>query len=321
MALVVKDFTFVVHFRNMRKAFSKEIERIALEDERVVFITGDLGFDAFESLQKSLGDRFINAGVAEQHMIGMAAGLASKGHRVIVYSIAPFLVYRALEQIRNDVCFHSLPVCIVGNGGGYGYGIMGSSHHALNDVGILSGLPEIKIYTPAFDSDIPLHLSEIFNSSRPSYLRLGYSTTPIESKSFEPARIIHLGKNPKVTMAFMGPIINEILQHPKWDEIKDDIELFSFQQFPIIELNATMETSLKRTKQLICVEEHVEAGGLAQQLSLAIHKANLTLENFLSKHALGYPDNKYGSQSFHQEQSGLNAVQLIQDIKNMTRNG
>ena len=109
----------------MRKHFSNYIEKVVGEHDDIVFITGDLGYGALENLAAKMGDRFINAGVAEQNMIGIAAGMASQGYRVICYSIAPFVVYRCLEQIRNDVCFHNLPVFVVGNGGGYGYGIHG----------------------------------------------------------------------------------------------------------------------------------------------------------------------------------------------------
>src|ERR1035438_1328963 len=112
----------------MRKTFSNIIEKIG-EDDKIIFLTGDLGFNAFENIQTKMKDRFINTGVAEQNMIGMAAGMASKGYSVFCYSIAPFVTYRCLEQIRVDVCFHKLPVFIVGNGGGYGYGIMGATHH------------------------------------------------------------------------------------------------------------------------------------------------------------------------------------------------
>ena len=100
----------------MRKHFSAFIERVAVENDDVVFITGDLGYNALENLVEKMGKRFINAGVAEQNMVGVAAGMASQGYRVICYSIAPFVVYRCLEQVRNDVCFHNLPVFIVGNG-------------------------------------------------------------------------------------------------------------------------------------------------------------------------------------------------------------
>ena len=105
-----------------------------------VFLTGDLGFKALEPLRDALGSRFINAGVAEQNMVSVAAGLAAPDLRPWVYSIAPFIYARPFEQIRNDVCLHALPVVFVGNGGGYGYGVMGSTHHALEDYGILLSL-------------------------------------------------------------------------------------------------------------------------------------------------------------------------------------
>ena len=114
----------------MRKHFSAYMERIAAQDD-IVFITGDLGYNALENLALQMGPRFINAGVAEQNMIGLAAGMASQGYRVICYSIAPFVVYRCLEQVRNDVCFHNLPVFVVGNGGGSRLSRKHATHEAL----------------------------------------------------------------------------------------------------------------------------------------------------------------------------------------------
>ena len=100
-------------------------------DEEFLFLTGDLGYNALEPLRERLGDRFINAGVAEQNMVSVGAGLAIEGMNVWIYSIAPFCYARPFEQIRNDICQHRLPVKLVGNGGGYGYGAQGASHHAL----------------------------------------------------------------------------------------------------------------------------------------------------------------------------------------------
>ena len=151
----------------MRKEFSASIEKLVNEDDSIVFITGDLGYNALENLQEKLGNRFINAGVAEQNMIGVAAGFAHKGYKVICYSIAPFIVYRCLEQFRNDVCFNNLPVFLVGNGGGYGYGIMGSSHHAIEDLACLSGQQNAQIWTPSFSDEIEPIIQEISNQARP----------------------------------------------------------------------------------------------------------------------------------------------------------
>ena len=115
-------------------------------DAKMLFLTGDLGFMALEPLQVALGPRFINAGVAEQNMVSVAAGLARQGFDVWAYSIAPFCYARPFEQIRNDVCFHELPVKLVGNGGGYGYGVMGPTHHAIEDYGVLLCLPNMSVF-------------------------------------------------------------------------------------------------------------------------------------------------------------------------------
>ena len=122
---------------SMRKVFCQSLVDASHRPD-FVFLTGDLGFMALEPLREALGGRFVNAGVAEQNMVTVAAGLARAGLRPWVYSIAPFLYARPFEQIRNDVCLHELPVVIVGNGGGYGYGVMGATHHALEDYGVVA---------------------------------------------------------------------------------------------------------------------------------------------------------------------------------------
>src|SRR5262245_15615814 len=132
----------------MRNAFCQAF--VAASDRRdLIFLTGDLGFRALEPLRDRLGERFINAGVAEQNMVSVAAGLARGGLRPWVYSIAPFVFARPFEQIRNDVCHHQLPVVLVGNGGGYAYGVMGATHHAIEDYGALLTLPRMTAYVPA----------------------------------------------------------------------------------------------------------------------------------------------------------------------------
>ncbi len=161
----------------MRNAFCQALVEAASRPE-FVFLTGDLGFKALEPLRDAMGSRFINAGVAEQNMVSVAAGLARSGMRPWVYSIAPFVYARPFEQIRNDVCLHKLPVVLVGNGGGYGYGVMGATHHALEDYGALLCLPHMRAYVPAFDADVRAMTSDLFSVGHPSYLRLGLSEEP-----------------------------------------------------------------------------------------------------------------------------------------------
>ncbi len=161
----------------MRNALSSALVPCA-ENPDFVFLTGDLGFNALEPLRDRLGDRFVNAGVSEQNMVSVAAGLARCGWRPWVYSIAPFLYARPLEQIRNDVCLHGLPVVFVGNGGGYGYGVMGATHHALEDYGILLTLKGLHAFIPAFAEDVSPVIQKLLGFAHPAYLRLGRDEKP-----------------------------------------------------------------------------------------------------------------------------------------------
>src|SRR5882724_1276645 len=159
----------------MRVDFVKAVETVLAEDAAALFITGDLGFNALEGIAAKYGKRFINAGVAEQSMMGLASGTALTGMRPWVYSIAPFATYRCLEQIRNDACLHNLPVRIAGNGGGYTYGIMGSTHHALEDLGVLRPLPNMQLFFPCSNDHVAAAVSTMATLSGPAYIRLSIS--------------------------------------------------------------------------------------------------------------------------------------------------
>ena len=161
----------------MRNALCNSLINHAAKED-FVFLTGDLGYNALEPLRAAMGPRFINAGVAEQNMISVAAGMSSLALVPWVYSIAPFVYARPFEQIRNDVCMHGLHVVIVGNGGGYAYGSMGATHHALEDYGTLLGLPDMHAFIPAFAADVPVIVNRLFDFKRPSYLRLGRCEKP-----------------------------------------------------------------------------------------------------------------------------------------------
>ena len=290
----------------MRKHFSAYLEQVVEQNDDIIFITGDLGYNALENLAAKMGDRFINAGVAEQNMIGIAAGMASQGYQVICYSIAPFVVYRCLEQVRNDVCFHNMPVYVVGNGGGYGYGIMGSSHHAIEDIGTLSGLPNMRCYVPAFIEDMKTSLGEMFARKGPAYFRLGLGKNMPDYLSLND----HGAASPINTMAELtiiaqSPVVNNLVAALNRHPHQSRIELFVLNKMPLNELPSDVSASIKRTKKVLTIEEHVAVGGLGSAVSLLINERSLPVSKFVSLHAVGYPGGLYGSQSYHQQMSGL----------------
>ena len=157
----------------MRNKFIEELERAAAENPKIALIVGDLGFSVAESFAEKFPRQFFNAGVAEQNMMGLAAGLASEGWHVFVYSIANFPTFRCAEQIRNDVAYHNLPVTIVAVGGGLAYGNLGYSHHAVQDYALMRVMPHMLIASPGDPFEVQACMRYLINNPQPSYLRLG----------------------------------------------------------------------------------------------------------------------------------------------------
>lgn len=302
----------------MRKEFSNAMEQLAVEDDSIVFITGDLGYNALENLKAKLGKRFINAGVAEQNMIGVAAGFAHKGYKVFCYSIAPFIVYRCLEQFRNDVCFNNLPVFLVGNGGGYGYGIMGSSHHAIEDIACLSGQQNAQVWVPAFADEVEPVLRKMVLQARPSYLRLGFGkTTPDHAYETGSFKVIHKGDQAEITIFALGPIANNVMSALEVaTELSSKVNVVTALNFPL-EIKPDLLDMISKAPNILIAEEHISTGGLAQQLSVQLLEKGILPRSFKSLRAEGYPGGKYGSQSYHQKLSGLDPDSLIAHINKL----
>ncbi len=293
----------------MRRTLAKEI--IANWDiPDVFFLTGDLGFMALEEVRSALGARFINTGVAEQNMVGVAAGLARGGNRVFVYSIAPFCYARPYEQIRNDVCMANLPICLIGNGGGYAYGPMGPTHHALEDCAAMGALG-MRVLVPAFNEDIGPLLSSL---NSPTYLRLGSDQRPpnTPAPTYAPWRQVLTGTCG--VLAALGP-----LGGVAWRALQD----LPPEARPSLWVVSELDTQLipqdfyaqLADNTLYVIEEHVAAGGLGMNLAYAIRQHNHACGPLRHRYALGYPSGRYGSQSFHRSECGLDENSIRQMIQ------
>ncbi|MET0365927.1 MAG: hypothetical protein ABW169_14885 [Sphingobium sp.] len=162
----------------MRDAFIDELATLAAAHDNIALIVGDLGYNVIEPFADAFPNRFVNAGVAEQNMTGLAAGMASEGYHVFTYSIANFPTFRCAEQIRNDVDHHRLPVTIVAVGGGVSYGALGYSHHAVQDYALMRAMPNMTIAAPGDPLETRACLRWLVNNPRPSYLRLGKAGEP-----------------------------------------------------------------------------------------------------------------------------------------------
>ncbi len=295
----------------MRKEFSVAVEEILSTNPKSVFITADLGFNALEPIQKTAKERFINAGVAEQNMIGVAAGLAYKGFETFVYNIAPFAVLRSLEQIKIDICIHNLPVYIIGNGGGYGYGVMGVTHHAIEDIACISTLPNIRCWIPAFTEDLSYCIQQIYSLKKPAYLRLGLGDNYPKKIEISEINSILNTNSPKITIVVLGPVIQNVL---KAVEDFSEIDVFTILTVPVFELSHDLLTSFSESRKIMVIEEHVERGGLGEHLLSLLAKNSIPFSRFVGLHAKGYPSGVYGDQAFHQKESGLDSESIREQI-------
>jgi transketolase len=279
----------------------------------MIFLTGDLGFMALEPLRDALGERFVNAGVAEQNMVTVSAALARQGFEVWTYSIAPFCYARGFEQIRNDVSFHGLPVNLIGNGGGYGYGVMGPTHHAIEDYGVLSSFEGIDIFIPVFDQDVPAVVVAAAATQRPTYLRLGRGEAVAGSvvPPYAPWRRLTDGDGP--TVVAVGPLAGGYANALAVLPPAQRPQLWAVAQLPI-ERNPPPRALVERigaNDWLYIAEEHVSHGGFGEQFTAYLVYSGVNLRNVKSLHALKHVYEAYGSQRFLRERSQIDARAML----------
>jgi transketolase len=301
----------------MRTEFAQAM--VALHERRddLVFITADLGYMAVEEIAQALGKRFINAGVAEQNAISLAAGLASEGLLPWVYSMSAFTVLRPYAQIRDNVCLHRLPVKLVGNGGGYGYGIMGATHHALEDVGAMRALPNMQIYLPLITADVSRVIGMMAEDPRPNYLRLNApAMLPGEIPPFAPWRKLKSGRSHVVIS--MGPVVQGLYEMGP-SKLLDELEIWSVGTLPLQNFPAELAASIKDKGHVITMEEHYLSCGLGEALSHLFLTSGVIPRSLTSLHAAGYPSGRYGSQRWHQEESGLRGPLLVSRLEKLLR--
>ncbi len=164
----------------MRTKFFELLIKEMEKDESLFLVVADMGLGLVELVQKTFPDRFINVGIAEQNMIGVAAGLSNVGFRPFCYTISNFLVQRCFEQIRNDVCLHQYPITLVGNSTGFDNGLLGPTHQSIDDIGCIKDLPNLNIYSPSSIRSISLVFEDVIENKQPAYVRIGKSSYDIE---------------------------------------------------------------------------------------------------------------------------------------------
>lgn len=254
----------------MRNAFAAEVTQAARADTSVVMLSGDIGNKLFDDFKRHAPERFFNCGVAEQNMIGVAAGMAMSGMRPVAYTITPFITYRCYEQIRVDLCYHNQPVVIVGVGSGLGYASLGGTHHSCEDIAALRALPHMAVLCPGDPHEVGPALREALKWNGPSYIRLGKKGEPKVHQN-QPA--LTLGKatvvknGTHVTLLSTGTILPVAMNAANKLEARGiSTEVVSFHTVKPLDLEILKDRFAKRAV-VATIEEHSLLGGFGSAVA------------------------------------------------------
>lgn len=295
----------------MRNAFIKSLMAAAERDERIWLLTGDLGYSVLEPFEKRFPDRYINVGICEQTMTGIAAGLAMAGKKVVTYSIANFPTLRCLEQIRNDVCYHGLDVKIVAVGGGMAYGSLGYTHHAVEDLAIMRSLPGIAVAAPGDPLEADSCARAALAHTGPAYIRLGKAG---EAAVHSGELVMGIGdafpvrSGSDMTLVSTGAVLPLVL------EAADRLSGFGISAAVVSApwISPISDSAVELASAhgpVVTVEEHV-GGGLFSALSEAFADRDLSVR-IRSVRLFAEPSHVGGSQSYLRAQSGVSVERVV----------
>jgi transketolase len=252
----------------MRDIFINELYLAAKRNKNIILVVNDLGYSVVEKFAQEFPKQFVNAGVAEQNMIGLAAGLALGGKQVFVYSIGNFPTFRCAEQIRNDIDYHNLPVTIVNVGAGVGYGHLGYTHHTLQDYSLIRNLPNFLIASPTNNVEARLCVKFLINNPQSSYLRL-VKKSSYQNKNklnkIKPGEWIRIikGDSDKTILMTGGAsqIIKKIL-------LKKKFKKYSLCSLPLwgMKYKKKQINNIKKWNKIITLEDHLVDGGFGSWL-------------------------------------------------------
>lgn len=305
----------------MRDALISALLEEAERDPSLVFITGDLGFMAVEPLRDRLGERFINGGVAEQNIIGVAAGLARTGFRPFVYSMAPFVTLRCLEAVRVSLCQSPAPVTLIGVGSGYSYGNQGASHHAVEELAAVTALPGMTVVAPSDPWEVGEAVAATRSLDGPLYLRLaksGEERLPVDVRRFVLGRLSPLREGDEAVIFATGEAVGRCLAVCEaLAERGIDTALYAAHTLKPFDRDGVAAAGAGRW--VFTVEQHVAHGGLGSMVAMALAESGVGAKGF---HAFTLADEfkrRCGDTAYLERLDGLAEDQLVEAIERRVR--
>lgn len=304
----------------MRNIFVNEIEKMMGEDDKIVFLTAECGFNVVEVIKEKYPDRYYNTGIAEQSLVGTAAGMALRNLKPIAYTMAMFLTMRAYEQIRVDVAYQEMPVVLAGVIPGLGYGNSGTTHHSIEDAAILRVLPGMTIVYPSCEVDVREAVKQLISMQKPCYIGLGrnpanYSPS-YSSDKFIVGKAIKIKDGEKIAVFSYGATIPNVVEAAQILESKDIyVSVYNMHTLKPLDTDVIRDAIIKN-KYIVTVEEESIIGGLGSAIAECIAETGSQTECRLLR--LGIPDtygNIIGSQKYLHHVFGIDAEGIANRIK------
>lgn len=305
----------------MRETCLNQVYELAKQDERIFFIGSDLGVNTLDKFRKEMPERFLMEGISEQHVVGMASGLALEGKIVYVNTISTFITRRCFEQVVVDVCMHNLNVRLIGNGGGLVYAPLGPTHLAIEDISIMRAVPNMTIIAPADADEMRRLMPQTVDYPGPIYIRLAKGYDPIVTTDETPFRIgraLPMREGDDVLLVSTG-ITLKFVQEAASQLAAQGIECAVLHMPTVKPLDTdALLARASKASVIVTVEENTVIGGLGSAVAETIAEANFNSTKRFRK--IGIPDmfaKHYGSQANLMEHYRISAAEIITTVQQL----
>jgi len=294
----------------MRNVFFNLLHQQMREDDDIFLLIADVGLGLVDPIQNEFPDRFLNVGIAEQNMIGIAAGLCNAGFKPFCYTLSNFLIHRCFEQIRNDICLHQYPITLVGTSTGYDNGILGPTHHVIDDIGCTKVLPNIRIYSPGSVQGIHRVFEEICQIKAPAYVRIGKGnfseSEPVDGLNH---MVIHRPDSSLLVITH-GNILDNCI---KAADIDTRFSLFCITRIKPLD-PAEMDILFNRFERVLVVEDHLKGSGLFNSLCQYVVEAGLAKVRLYVLAPDDHFEARIGSKDFFSSLYGLSPEGIVSKV-------
>lgn len=303
----------------MKNAVVKALTRLAGIDQDLVLIAGDLGFGVLDEFREKYPERFFNAGISEQAMASIAAGLAVEGKKVYLYSIGNFPTLRCIEQVRNDICGHQAAVTILAAGGGFAYGSLGMSHHATEDFAMMRSLAGMKVLAPADPIEARALVEAAYKQQGPCYIRLnkgGEQAVHTNALNLTLGQALAVRAGEDVCMFAAGAVLQEAVAAANMLSAEGiEAALYSFCSIKPID-RETIRSCAARFSKIVTIEEHNVIGGFGSAVSEVVTEMGAGTEVV----RLGFQDDytyPAGSQAYLRRFFGIDGEAIAAAVRGL----